>query len=161
VKRGRRTKLTKEVQQKIVDAVRAGNYLEVAAAYAGVGENTLHEWVARGEGRDPHRSKTELYSDFAAAVKVARAEAEATAVAIVRMAMTDNWQAAMTFLERSFPTRWSRRTEVVGADGGPLEVSITELAQLMVEREDGHSGTENSLEGDSVSRTLPSGSSRG
>jgi transposase len=158
VKRGRITKLTKEVQQKIVDTVRAGNYLEVAAAYAGISENTLYEWIARGEGRDPHRSKTELYSDFAAAVKVARAEAEATAVAIVRMAMTDNWQAAMTFLERSFPTRWSRRTEVVGPEGGPLQVSITELAQLMAERDDGLIGTDDSLEGDPVSRALPAGS---
>jgi transposase len=154
MKRGRKTKLTKQVQQKIVDAVRAGNYLEVAAAYAGVGENTLHEWIARGEGRDTHRSKTALYTDFAEAVKMARAEAEATAVAVVRMAMSENWQAAMTFLERSFPSRWSRRTEVVGADGGSLQVSITELAQLMVERDNGHIGAENSLEGDSVSGAL-------
>jgi hypothetical protein len=33
---GRRTKLTPEVQKKIVDALSAGNYFEVACEYAGI-----------------------------------------------------------------------------------------------------------------------------
>ena len=33
---GRPTKLTPDVQEKIVQAIRAGNYIETAAAYAGV-----------------------------------------------------------------------------------------------------------------------------
>jgi len=55
---GRPSLLTDERQQRIVDAVRAGNYLKVAAQWAGVGESTLLSWLARGRAaaalRDAH-----------------------------------------------------------------------------------------------------------
>lgn len=46
---GRPTKLTATVQNKIVKALRMGNYAEVAAAYAGVSERTFYGWLERGE----------------------------------------------------------------------------------------------------------------
>jgi len=41
-------KLTPEVQQKIVDAIRLGNYIETAAAYAGISKSTLYDWLKKG-----------------------------------------------------------------------------------------------------------------
>ena len=46
---GRPSKLTPEVQEKIVTAIRAGNYAQVAAVYAGIGERTFYRWMERGE----------------------------------------------------------------------------------------------------------------
>lgn len=114
---GRRTKLTPEIQEKIVSAIRAGNYANVAAEYAGIGERTFYRWLERG--REANRG---IYWHFWQAVKKAEREAEVRAVAIIQKHMEGNWQAAMTYLERKFPQRWSRRDrlEHTGADGGPI-----------------------------------------
>jgi len=47
-KAGRPTKITKAITKTIVDAVRRGNYIETAAALAGVSKNTIYEWMRRG-----------------------------------------------------------------------------------------------------------------
>jgi len=44
----RPTKLTADVQARIVQAIEAGNYLDVAARYGGIAPSTLHAWVQRG-----------------------------------------------------------------------------------------------------------------
>ena len=113
----RPTKLTPETQERIVRAIRAGNYADAACRAAGVGQTTFYRWMQRGEAEaeGPFR-------EFRDAVRQAEAEAEVFAVATVRKAMTESWQAAIAFLERRHPDRWRRqqRTELTGRDGGPL-----------------------------------------
>ena len=126
---GRPTKLTPEVQDKIVTALRAGNYQETAARYAGIAEPTFYEWMARGKSEPGS-----IYSEFAEAVEKAKADAEVRDVALIDRAAADgNWQAAAWKLERKFPNRWGRvnRTEVTGADGGALKVEIDHKAALL------------------------------
>ena len=106
-KMGRRTKLTPEVQEKVVSAIRAGNYAHVAANYAGIGRRTFFRWMLWGE-----QEKSRKFVEFRKAVKDAESEAEVRAVAMVQKHMADNWQAAMTYLERKFPDRWGRRDRV-------------------------------------------------
>ena len=101
---GRRTKLTPETHQKIVSAIRAGNYCTVAARYAGIPEGTFFRWMQRGRHED-----SGIYREFHDAVKDGESAAEIRAVATVQKHMEGNWQAAMTFLERKFPNRWGRR----------------------------------------------------
>jgi hypothetical protein len=109
---GRKTKLTPAVREKILQAIRMGNYAVVAAAAAGIGETTFYEWIARGEERIAKRPGSRLYAEFAEAVKLAEAQAEVRAVEMVNLQMADNWQAAMTYLERRHPGRWKRRDEL-------------------------------------------------
>ena len=110
---GRKTKLTPEVQQRIVQAIRGGNYRDTAAAYGGVEEATLYNWMKWGEERGEG-----IYFDFFRAVKEAESHAELEMVAQVRLASRDakNWAASMTWLERKFPQKWGRheRTEHSG-----------------------------------------------
>jgi len=94
-KSGRPTKLTPEVQEKIVTAIRAGNYAQVAAVYAGIGERTFYRWMEQGK-----RAKAGCYRQFWQAVKAAEGEAEVRAVAIIQKKMPDDWRAAMSYLER-------------------------------------------------------------
>lgn len=47
--RGRPGKLTPEVQEKILEAIRDGNYYEAACAYAGITYRTFRYWMERGE----------------------------------------------------------------------------------------------------------------
>ena len=114
---GRNSKLTPEVHEKIVTALRAGNYSKVAAEYAGIGESTFYRWLQKGRA-----AKRGMYREFADAVQQAEREAEIRAVAILQRHMEDNWQAAMTFLERKFPERWGRRDH--------LDVSVDSKATL-------------------------------
>ena len=80
-KLGRKTKLTPEVQDKIVFAIRSGNYKETAAQYAGISEKTFYVWLQRG--RDEPSS---IYADFFEAINHAEAASEVEAVALVRLA---------------------------------------------------------------------------
>jgi len=50
-----RPKLDPATMQKIVDLIRAGNYLEVAATAAGIHRSTLHRWMKHG--RDQERGR--------------------------------------------------------------------------------------------------------
>jgi transposase len=108
---GRKTKLTPEVQTRIVQAIRGGNYRDTAAAYGGVDETTLYNWMKWGEEKGEG-----IYFDFFRAVKEAESHAELEMVAQVRLASRDNWAAGMTWLERKFPQKWGRhdRTEHTG-----------------------------------------------
>ena len=126
---GRTTKLNPQTQQKIIDAITAGNYLETAANYANISKTTLYRWLAEAE--QPNAPKR--LREFRDAVEQARAAAEVRNVTLVQRAANDgSWQAASWYLERSFPARWGKnqKVEVTGADGAPLklDVSVDELA---------------------------------
>ena len=113
----RPTKLTAELQERVVVAVRAGNYAEAACRAAGISPSTFYRWMTRGE-----QEPSGLYGRFREAVLQAEGEAEVHAVAIVRRAMAEDWRAALAYLERRHPTRWRRHqvTELTGKDGSPL-----------------------------------------
>lgn len=98
----RKTKLTKELQDRITSVIAAGNYLEVAYRLAGVSHETFYRWLRLGEqGRRP-------YSEFYEAVKKAEAAAEAKRILVIQKASEENWQAAAWYLERRYPERWGR-----------------------------------------------------
>ena len=124
---GRPTKLTPEVQERIVSAIRAGNYLETASAYAGIDQSTLHKWISRSKEPDAPVALIE----FRQSVERARAEAEVRTVALIQQAAPQSWQAAAWYLERSHPKRWARRekVEMSGPEGGPI--TLQGLAELM------------------------------
>lgn len=128
---GRRTLLTPEVEKKLLDALRAGAYLDDAANFCGLGVSTVHEWIARGRAdivkRGETRRKTTLYAQFAESVDHARAEARMHHVLVIRQAArAGQWQASAWFLERTEPGKWGRkdRVEVGGDAAAPLVVSV-------------------------------------
>ena len=115
---GRPTKLNIDTHNKIISAIRAGNYIETAAAYAGINKSTLYDWLKRGErekqrvAQNPRyniRKSEKPYVEFSNAVEKALAEAEVRDVAIIAKAAEEQWQAAAWRLERKFPDRWGRK----------------------------------------------------
>lgn len=126
--------LDKGVQDNIVDAILGGNYLETAAAYAGVSRATLFEWLAKGREAQAQIQREEenlipnaqVYADFLDAVEGAQARAEVQAVASLRKAGLEHWQATAWWLERSRPRKYGRleRTEITGADGAPIAIDL-------------------------------------
>ena len=130
-----KTKLNPDRQARITEALAQGNYIETAARYAGVTPQVFYKWMNRGnaerqaiaEGEEAREGEA-IYVDFVEAVEKARSQAEMRNVGLIQKAAVDGtWQAAAWFLERSYPRRWGRsdRLEHVGADGGPLEISVS------------------------------------
>lgn len=100
---GRPTKLTRKLSDEICRLIRSGNYLETAAAAAGVHPVTVRRWLKKGA-----RAKKGVHHDFCIAYKTAEAQGEAAAVVRIRRASDQHWQAEAWWLERRFPSKWGR-----------------------------------------------------
>ena len=102
-KAGRPLTLTPATADKIVNALKMGNYRSAAAKYAGVEPVTLKLWVTRAnKGEQP-------FLDLLDRMKSAEGEAEASLVATIRRAANDTWTAAAWLLERKHAPKWGRR----------------------------------------------------
>jgi transposase len=146
----RPTKFSNEIKHKIITAIRAGNYIETASAYAGISKNTLYDWLRRGEREKQRVEKNPRYKirkseqpfvDFSDAVEKALAEAEVRDVAIIAKAAEEQWQAAAWRLERKFPDRWGRKV-------------IEHKGSLEVKNDDSIKRIEQQLKQDDESREL-------
>ncbi len=96
-----RPKLEPATTQRVVELIRAGNYLEVAATAAGIHRSTLYRWMRHG--RDQKRGR---YRKFLNQVEKAQAEAESRDVALIAKAASEDWRAAAWRLERKAPRRY-------------------------------------------------------
>jgi len=137
-------KLTREIQDKIVSAIRLGNYIETAAAYAGISKGALYDWLRRGARelekaeKDPNYEipKEEMkFVRFSQAVEKALAEAEIRDVTVIYEASKEQWQAAAWRLERKFPERWGRKLSVEGKQ----ELVLPKI-EIIYERPDNDNG---------------------
>jgi len=117
-KRGRPPKFSEAIADEICRLVEVGNYLETAALCCGVGHTTVRRWL-----RDGKRQKTGQKHEFWTAYKKAEGRAQGQALARIRRAGGEHWQAEAWFLERKWPDKWGRRErrEVTGKGGGPIE----------------------------------------
>ncbi len=123
--KGRPSKLTPEVRDRICQLLKAGNTFRTACEVAGIGASTGLEWRARGEDRHCAREGDEAFAAFADATRKAEEEATARNVALIQKAAAEGtWQAAAWWLERKFPAEWARidRHEHTGRGGGPIQV---------------------------------------
>ncbi|HZK28535.1 MAG TPA: hypothetical protein VFD00_13445 [Thermoclostridium sp.] len=124
-KMGRPTKLNDKVQHEIVTAVKQGNYIETASAYAGINKTTLYDWLRRGrreiarvekDGRRRIKKSEEKYVNFSHALEKALAESEMRDVLIIGKAGETQWQASAWRLERKFPDKWGRKRNLTELD---------------------------------------------
>ena len=101
-------KFTSRRKSAILRKMREGHYAKTAAETSGVTEQTLYNWLKKGE--EPNR-----YSEHAAfleAYRKAEATAEERAIKAIQDAFPNDWRAAMTYLERRHPGRWASRQNV-------------------------------------------------
>jgi hypothetical protein len=129
---GRPPKFTPEAREKILFAIRLGNYRKAAADYAGVGERTLSEWLTRG--RDESAGP---YADFLRDVLEAEQTAEIRALGVIQQAAKRDWKAAAWFLERKFPERYCTRAAVFLAQRlrieGELDLDVASTDEIEAE----------------------------
>ena len=138
---GRPSGFSREIAERIVSAIKAGGYVETAAAFAGVSKDTFYAWLKRGASE-----KSGPFKEFSDAIGRAIAESEMRYVSIVAKAASGydvvrertvvgmdikgnpintvttekshefNPQAAEWWLERRFPRRWGRMERPEGPE---------------------------------------------
>ncbi len=104
---GRPTKLTPEIENKLIKFITLGVPLESASNAIGLDYTTVREWLQRGEGRHPTRGKTAQFEAFADRYQQAVGQCEARLVAKIQSAADKDWKAAAWLLSRRHPQRWS------------------------------------------------------
>lgn len=114
--RGRPTKYTPEIAEKICQALRGGNFRITAAKWVGVSERTFENWLKQKP-------------DFFRAVQEAEEAAEIHAVALVMKSARNDAKHAEWWLERKCHERWGRkdRVQVAGDPNAPMhhEIHVT------------------------------------
>jgi len=140
-------KLTAERSEKIIGYLRAGAYIETAAAAAGISKQTLYNWLRRAAAED---EEDPSFAKFAAAVEEAQALAEVRDIALIGKAAESQWQAAAWRLERKSPERWSRkdRVELSGKGGGAIEHTATVRVIALPPLEDAADEDRSAVEGE-------------
>lgn len=128
------TVMTPETVQTVLDALKAGLGIDTAAQYAGIGQRTVKDWLAKGraalEAADMNDAPIPIedlhYADFSKEVDTARAQAIARNITAIQQAAARDWRAAAWWLERvhadQFAARDTRTVELTGADGGPIDM---------------------------------------
>lgn len=95
--------LTPEVEARILDALRQGNYRSAACKAAGIDWGCMRNWIRKGNrGEAP-------YAAFVAKLKEAEGESESALVTTIRTAAEKHWAAAAWLLERKYAPKWGKR----------------------------------------------------
>lgn len=127
---GRKTKLTKEIQEKICKYIEIGVPFKYAALACGISERTLYNWLERGEKEGKGK-----YFQFLQAVKEAEARSVVRDIAILEKAAQEGkWQAVAWRLERRHPEDFGRRDELRLEHSGKIDINI--LRKYLEEHEE-------------------------
>jgi hypothetical protein len=129
---GRPTSLNRVLASRVVGYVLEGNYVETACGAVGISKKTFYNWQNRvAEWTGPEvdwvdvPESERLYVQFFHALKLAEDQAE---MKLLRRAAAGEkgWQAAMTVLERKYPTRWGRQEKRIHT-GDPEKPVVFQL----------------------------------
>jgi transposase len=107
----RKTKYTEERAQRIIQAVEVGATYRLAAAYAGITDDTLTNWRKR-------------YSDFSERLVAAEGRAGIRWLSRIEEAAKDDWRAAAWKLERRHPEEYGKSVQQLE---GSVEQRVTVL----------------------------------
>jgi hypothetical protein len=136
-RKGRRVAQLEDPKVKILlQALTAGNYIEVACSFAGLAPSTVYRWLERGRAErasqelgNKANAKEKPYLDLCESVEKARATAVLRNMTIIQTAANNGqWQAAAWWLERSMPNQYGRRIQAEVSN----PVSVKDLEQRML-----------------------------
>lgn len=121
-----------EIFNTLIDAIRKGTPPSTACAMAGIHKATMMKWLKYGhEGRD------RTVVQFWRAVRMAEAASESDAAESLAAAGSEDWRAALSYLERRFPERWRKQTERNITVDGSVDVNHKhQLAQVVSKDDD-------------------------
>lgn len=120
---GRTTKLTKEVQERICTALRAGNTRLTAAQWGGISEATFYNWLDKGRNpetttRGKIKAAFQPFLEFLEAVTRAETEAQVRNVAVLQKAASGHQHEKTT-------TKTVKKVVGTTDDGKPIMATET------------------------------------
>jgi hypothetical protein len=116
---GRPTKLTPEVQEKLVQALQAANTRVAACAHAGISYSVFAKWMRQGK-----KARSGKFVKFVQAVRDAEARAQLTLVTQLRQLVADDWRGILALLGRRFPKDWAERQQVSTKLSGAVQAEV-------------------------------------
>lgn len=134
MRRGRKTKLTPERQERICALIRAGHYKKVAAIQAGIDESKFYEWMRQGV--PGHKKYRRVYEEFREAVQKAEADSE---IILLNEVLKGGPRMALEVLSRRFNQRWGSREErtIKGDSDNPVAIKADEsLVKIVIKSPD-------------------------
>lgn len=96
----RKTKLTPELQEKVVEYLESGVTVENIVAAVGIAKSTFYDWIKRGEESD----RKTIYSDFSDAVTRAQKQSLIRAEQVAREGLEER-EELITAIEEVVETR--------------------------------------------------------
>lgn len=131
--KGRKSSLTPEVHEAIIEGIKAGNYVSTVMAALGIPYHNFYQWKWKGQPQPVYDDDgnhvgdeypDNFYGDFARDLAEAEAFAEMKAVKALQSHFDKDWRAAAEYLSRKFPQKWNPKqvVEHSGKDGGPIQV---------------------------------------
>ena len=123
------TKLSPEMTEKIVAAIKTGAPISTACIVAGIGRTTFYTWQKQAE-EDRSAGKETEHTRFLSALEDAQEELKIELLQIVKLAAPRDWRAARDMLRMRYPETFNRaRTEHTGRDGGPITGNVLVLTE--------------------------------
>lgn len=131
---GRKSRLSKEVQEQLTNFISRGHFETLACAACGIPESTYFRWKELGEDHLEERAGRKVlvrarspYREFREAVEKAKAQAQMIHLENIRASAFStqtndqgkttitpkNWTASAWYLERTAPEKFGRRDTVV------------------------------------------------
>lgn len=127
--KGRPDKLTPEIQNRIIQYIRVGAFVETAANAAGISKVTLYDWMHRGSQQTHGK-----FRDFLNAIEKAFSEATIADLAKISVAAEKDWRAAAYRLEKRERRLYGPSVEVSGPNGEPISVAPIEIKFVRPEK---------------------------
>jgi len=117
---GRDSKLTKEREENIAQAIENGRSMTAAARMASVSRNAVYSWIEKGETQDEG-----IYSDFHDRITRARGQGEEfyLRTALQMAKENDDHRFIASLMKQRYPDSWGDTETGVEADTVKLEVS--------------------------------------
>lgn len=116
-------KFDKDIQKKVIDAIKQGATDQIAAGYADITPGRLRGWLRRGEIEVKRIEDSDVavpivdeqeYAMFYLAYK--RAASDLGVKLINSVATSRAWRAKAWVLERRFPSEYGRTVEIVDSE---------------------------------------------
>jgi hypothetical protein len=117
-----KTRLTPELQEKILNLIKQGNYVKTACLACGIHESTFYKWVQRGES-----AKSGKFFEFVESLNEAKAIADIYFVQNIRKAgenykVPGNWKAMQYLLQARNPEDWVVPDKIEMETNGKMKI---------------------------------------
>lgn len=128
---GRDSKLTKQREEQIAQAIENGRSMTSAARMAGVSRNAVYSWIEKGEDQDEG-----IYSDFHDRIRRAQGNGEDFyfSLALQMAKENEDHRFIASLMKQRYPDSWGDTETGVGAPEINVSSDVVEVTEDIVQQ---------------------------